>query len=109
MKKMTGEEATLDLRVSHLMRIGGYLDYAILSMWTGHQRADVLMGMAAASVRAPGPGGPEGPDEELLARLRYLIAEAREHYEAGDFPAAMARMRVAEDLTALHAIRLTGE
>ena len=106
---MTGEKATLDLRVGHLMRIGGYLDYAILSMWTGHQRADVLMGMAVASVRAPGPGGPEGPDEELLARLRYLIAEAREHYEAGDFPAAMARMRVAEDLTSLHAIRLTGE
>lgn len=109
MRKTTGEEATLDLRVSHLMRISGYLDYAILSMWAGHKRADAIMGMAAASVRAAGPGGPEGPDEELLARLRDLIAEAREHFEGGDFPAAMARMRVAEDLTALHAIRLTGE
>ncbi len=109
MKKVAGEEATLDLRVSHLMRIGGYLDYAILSMWTGHQRADVIMGMAEASVRGAGPGGPEGPDEDLLARLRGLIGEAREYYESGDFPAAMARMRVAEDLTALQAIRLTGE
>lgn len=109
MKKMTGEKATLDLRVGHLMRIGGYLDYAILSMWTGNKRADVIMGMAAASVRETGPGGPEGPDEELLTQLRDLIREAREHFEAGDFPAAMARMRVAEDLTALHAIRLTGE
>jgi len=109
LKETAGEEATLDVRVGHLMRIGGYLDYAILSMWTGNKRADVIMGMAAASVRAPGPGGPEGPDEELLARLRDLIAEAREYFEAGDFSAAMARMRVAEDLTALHVIRLTGE
>ncbi len=109
MKETTAGEAGLDLRVGHLMRIGGYLDYAILSMWTGHGRADVIMGMAEASVRGDGPGGPEGPDRELLARLRVLIGEAREYYEAGDFPAAMARMRVAEDLTALHAIRLTGE
>ncbi len=109
MKEMAGREAATDLRVGHLMRIGGYLDYAILSMWTAHQRADVIMGMAEASVRGAGPGGPEGPDEDLLARLRSLIGEARKYYEAGDFPAAMARMRVAEDLTALHAIRLTGE
>jgi len=109
LKKAAGEESALDLRVGHLIRVGGYLDYAILSMWTGHKRADVIMGMVEASVRGAGPGGPDGPDEELLARLRWLVGEAREYFEAGDFPAAMARMRVAEDLTALYAIRLTGE
>ena len=109
MKKTAGEESALDLRVAHLIRIGGYLDYAILSMWTGHKRADVIMGMVEASVRDAGPGGAKGPDQELLTRLKDLVREAREHFEAGDFSAAMARMRVAEDLTALYTIRLTGE
>ena len=101
------EEASLDLRIVHFMRIGGYLDYAILSMWA-QRRAEVVMGMAEASVRGTGPGDSEGSDEELLIKLRDLIGEAREYY-AEDFPAAMARMRVAEDLVALHIIRLTGE
>lgn len=99
---------SLKLRVGHLLRVGGYLDIAILSMW-GERRAEVAMAMAEASVRGYGPGGPEGPDEGLLARLRGLIGEAREYYTADDFSAAMARMRVAEDLVALHVIRLVGE
>ena len=99
----------IPLRVGHLSRIDTYLDWAILSMWLGTARAAVVIGMAEASMRGPGPGGPDGPDEGLLVRLRALVAEAREHYAAGDFPAAMARMRVAHDLVSLHAIRLSGE
>ena len=102
------EKVSRELRVGHLLRIGTYLDYAILSMWAG-RRPQVVMGMAEASVRGHGPGGADGPDEEILARLRELIGEAREYHEAGDFPAAMARMRVAEDLVALYTIRLFGE
>jgi hypothetical protein len=101
-------EASLQLRVGHLLRIEGYLDYAILSMWT-RMRAEVVMGMAEASVRGEGPGGVGGPDEKLLVELRALIREAREYHASGDFPAAMARMRVAEDLAAVHTIRISGE
>ena len=102
------EEAPLVLRVGHLLRISGYLEMAVLSMWA-QRRAEVAMGMAEASVRGTGPGGPDGPDEELIARLRDLVGEAREYHAADDFPAAMARMRVAEDLVSLHIIRLTRE
>lgn len=102
------EKATRKLRVGHLLRIGTYLDYAILSMWAG-RRPQVVMGMAEASVRGHGPGGEDGPDEEILARLRELIGEAREYHEAGDFPAAMARMRVAQDLVDLRIVALAGE
>jgi hypothetical protein len=102
------EKVTRKLRVGHLLRIGSYLDYAILSMWAG-RRPQVVMGMAEASVKGHGPGGEDGPDEEILARLRALIGEAREYHEAGDFPAAMARMRVAEDLLAMYTICLSGE
>lgn len=101
-------KASLQLRVGHLLRIEGYLDYAILSMWT-RMRAEVVMGMAEASVQGEGPGGVGGPDEKLLVELRALIREAREYHASGDFPAAMARMRVAEDLAAVHTIRITGE
>ncbi len=106
--KTVTREIPLELRVGHLLRVDGYLDIAILSMW-GERRAGIALGMAEASVRGTGPGGPEGPEEELLARLRDLVGEAREYYARDDFPAAMARMRVAEDLVALHIIRLTGE
>jgi hypothetical protein len=101
------EKVSLKLRIGHFSRIGSYLDYAILSMWLG-RRPQVIMGMAEASVRGYGPGGPNGPDEELLVKLRDLIGEAREYHAADDFPAAMARMRIAEDLVALHMIRLAG-
>lgn len=102
------EEAPLQLRVGHLLRIESYLDYATLSMWTG-RRAEVVMGMAEASVRGTGPGGENSPDEELLVVLRALIREAREYHASGDFPAAMARMRVASDLVSLHLVRLAGQ
>src|SRR5215211_6754318 len=94
------DKASRELRAGHFLRIGSYLDYAVLSMWTG-RRPQVVMGMAEASVRGAGLGGPSGPDEEILARLRELIGEAREYHAADDFPAAMCRIRVAEDLVAL--------
>ncbi len=97
-----------ELRVAHFLRISGYLEYAFVSMWA-ERHPEAVMGMAEASVRGAGPGGPEGPDEELLGQLRYLIEEAREYHASDDFPAAMARLRVAEDLVTLHIIRLTAE
>ena len=102
------DRASRELRAGHFLRIGSYLDIAILSMWA-ERRPQVMMGMAEASVRGYGPGGADGPDEEILVRLRELIVEAREYHARGDFPAAMARMRVAEDLVALHTIRIFGE
>jgi hypothetical protein len=106
--KPASQESPLNLRIGHLLRINGYLDMAILSMWAVHERVAVTMGMVEASVRGAGPGGEGGPDEEFLAKLRDLIGEAREYYAADDFQAAMARMRVAEDLISLHIIRLAG-
>ena len=102
------EKVPAGLRVGHLLRINSYLDYAMLSMWA-ERRARVVMGMAEASVRGGGPGGAEGPDEELLGRLRDLLGEAREYHAADDFPAAMCRMRVAQDLVVLRIINLSGE
>ena len=99
-------KVTLELRVGHFLRINSYLNMAILSMWA-ERRPQVMMGMAEASVRGAGPGGDES-DEELIVRLRDLIGEAREYHAADDFPAAMARMRVAHDLVALYIIRLAG-
>ena len=102
------EKAPIEFRVGHLLRINSYLDYAMLSMWA-ERRARAVMSMAEASVRGAGPGGTEGPDEEVLTRLRDLIGEALEYHEAGDFPAAMCRMRIAQDLVTLRIIRLSGE
>ena len=101
------EKAPVQLRVGHLLRINSYLDYAMLSMWA-ERRPQIVMGMAEASVSGAGPGGPQGPDEEVLDRLRDLIGEAREYHGSGDFPAAMCRMRVAQDLVTLRILRLSG-
>jgi hypothetical protein len=101
-------KVALELRVGHFLRINSYLGMAILSMWA-ERRPQVMIGMAEASVRGAGPGDAEGSDGELLAKLRELIGEAREYHAADDFPAAMARMRVAHDLVALYIIRLAGE
>ena len=95
---------TVGLRVGHLLRVSGYLEIAIISMWTGHPRTDVTIGMVEASIRNEGPGG---EDEDLLERLRALVEEARAYYAGGDFPAAMARMRVAQDLSDLRIVALT--
>ncbi len=106
MSRMGEEQASTALRVGHLLRIQGYLGMAILAMWQASPRAAAIIGMARASARGDGPGGNE---EELLDSLRALIEEAVEYYEDGDFPAAIARMRVANDLTAFHVIELAGE
>ena len=101
------EKAPEELRVGHLLRINSYLDYAMLSMWA-ERRARAAMGMVEASVRGAGPGGVEGPDEEVLVKLRDLIGEALDYHETGDFPSAMCRMRTAQDLVTLRIIRLSG-
>jgi hypothetical protein len=98
------ERATTGLRVGHLLRITGYLEIATISMWTGSPRTLAVMGMAEASVRGEGPGG---NDEDLLVRLRALVGEARDYHAGGDFPAAMARMRVAQDLVDLRIVALS--
>ena len=94
------------MRTGHLLRVHGYLNMAILSMWMRSPRANVLMGMAEASARGKGPGG---SDEELLEKVRDLICESREYFSEDDFPPAIGRMRVAQDLTSLGIIRLAGE
>ncbi len=91
------------VRVGYLLRINSYLDIAILSMWTSNPRADTMIGMAEASMRGPGPGSSE---EDLLKKMRPLVAEGRKYYAQNNFPAAMARMRVAHDLIGLAIIRL---
>ncbi len=91
------------VRVGYLLRINSYLDIAIISMWTSSPRADTMIGMAEASMRGPGPGSSEG---DLLEKIRALVAEGREYYAQNNFPAAMARMRVAHDLIGLRIIRL---
>ncbi|CAN5912504.1 hypothetical protein BH23ACT11_BH23ACT11_05320 [soil metagenome] len=100
------ENQATALRVGHLLRIGTYATMAILGMWQANPRARILMGMAEASVRGKGPGG---HDEELLGQMRALISEAIDYYEQNEFPAAMARMRVAHDLAGLHVIEISGE
>ncbi|MCA1687790.1 MAG: hypothetical protein LC714_04190 [Actinobacteria bacterium] len=93
------------LRVGHLLRVSSYLEIAIISMWTGSPRTDVTIGMVEASIRGEGPGG---KDEDLLERLRALVGEAGDYHADGDFPAAMARMRVAQNLSDLRIVALTG-
>ena len=45
-------------------------------------------------------------DDELLAQVSDLVEEGRAYLDDGEPPAAMARMRVAQDLLALYLIRL---
>jgi hypothetical protein len=105
LRKVGEEKATVGLRAGHLLRVSSYLEIAIISMWTGHPRTDLTIGMAEASIRSEGPGG---KDEDLLERLRALVEEGRNYYAGGDFPAAMARIRVAQDLVDLRVVALTG-
>jgi hypothetical protein len=105
LREVGEERATVDLRVGHLLRVSSYLEIAIVSMWMGGSRTDVTIGMVEASLRGEAPGG---KDEDLLERLRALLEEARSYQAGGDFPAAMARMRVAQDLLDLRIVALTG-
>ena len=105
MREVGEERATVGLRVVHLLRVSSYLEIAIISMWTGSPRTDLMMGMVEASLRGDAPGG---KDEDLLERLRALVEEARAYHAGDDFPAAMARMRVAQDLLDLRIVALSG-
>jgi hypothetical protein len=93
------------LRVAHLLRIDGYLDMAMLAMWTATERGPMILGMADASLRHPGS---DARDEEILGLVRELFKEARGYHASENFPAMMCRMRVAEDLLALRVIELSG-
>ena len=104
MSEVGGENAAAGLRVGHLLRVSSYLEIAIISMWTGSPLAEVTIGMVEASLRGGGPGG----DDDLLEKLRALVGEARDYHTSDDFPAAMARMRVAQDLTDLRIVTHTG-
>jgi hypothetical protein len=104
LREVSEEKATLALRAGHLLRVSSYLEIAIISMWTGHPRTDLTIGMVEASIRSEGPGG---KDEDLLERIRPLVEEARDYYAGDDFPAAMARMRVAQDLLDLRIVAVT--
>ena len=106
MRRVGEETVTTGARVGHLLRVTNYLEIAVISMWTESPRASVMLGMVEASVRGEGLGGKE---EDLLEKLRALIGEAKEYYAGGDFPAAMARMRVAHDLVDLRIIALATE
>ncbi len=97
------EGSDLAIRTAHLLRIHSYLDIAIISMWTNSPRVDVVLGMVVGSLRGDSPAN---TDDELLAQLRGLVGEGRAYLADGDPPAAMARMRVAQDLMALYLIRL---
>ena len=105
MREVGEERATVGLRAGHLLRVSSYLEIAIVSMWTGSPRTDLTIGMVEASLRGDAPGG---KDEDLLERLRALVEEARDYHVGGDFPAAMARLRVAQDLLDLRIVALTG-
>jgi hypothetical protein len=103
-KEVGEERATVGLRVGHLLRVSGYLEIAIVLMWSGSPRTLETVGMVEASLRGEGPGGKDG---DLLERLRALVEEARDYYAGEDFPAAMARMRVAQDLLDLRIVALS--
>jgi hypothetical protein len=105
LREMSEEKATAELRVGHLLRVSSYVEIAVISLWTGSPRTVVTMGMVEASLRGDGPGG---KDEDLLERLRALVGEARDYHADDDFPAAMARMRVAQDLVDLRIVVLAG-
>ncbi len=106
MREMSEEKATDELRIGHLLRVSSYLEIVVISMWTGSPRTVVTIGMVEACLRGEGPGG---QDEDLLERLRALVGEARDYNADDDFPAAMARMRVAQDLVDLRVVVLAGE
>jgi hypothetical protein len=106
LKEVGEERAAVGARVGHLLRITGYLEIAIICMWTHNPRTLQTLGMVEASLRGQGP---DGKDEELLERLRALVVEARDYYVGDDFPAAMARMRVAQDLVDLRIVAIGGE
>ncbi|HEV2094040.1 MAG TPA: hypothetical protein VGR18_12835 [Rubrobacter sp.] len=97
------ERADGAVRTAHLLRIHSYMDIAMNAMWTNSPRVDAMLGMVVGSLRGDSPAN---ADDEILAQVRDLVGEGRAYLADGDPPAAMARMRVAQDLMALYLIRL---
>jgi len=93
-------------RTAHLLGIAANLNMATISLWGQSPRAAAILGMFEASIRWEGPGG---SDEDLLERLRNLFEEAKKYHAREDFPAMMARLRVAYDLVSIRIIEVSGE
>lgn len=106
MKKVEGDVAVRQARVAHLLRVSGNLSIVIMALWGDSPRADAMLGMCEATLRWEGP---DPRDSETLASLRSLFSEALEYRDGGDFPATMARLRVAYDMVSLAVIRAAGE
>ncbi|MBX6762162.1 MAG: hypothetical protein K6T51_05580 [Rubrobacteraceae bacterium] len=97
---------TTGVRVAHLLRVGGYLEGAIAALWMPNRRTESLLAMARASLNEKSPGG---KDEPFLEEVRALFEEAVSYRKKEDFAAAMARLRVAQDMISLRIIELCGE
>ncbi|MGI8650945.1 MAG: hypothetical protein ACR2KW_11315 [Rubrobacter sp.] len=106
LKRVEGEAAARQARVAHLMRVSGNLSIAIMALWGNSPRAEAMLGMCEASLRWDGP---DPRDSETLDSLRNLFSEAVEYRAAEDFPATMARLRVAYDMVSLATIRAAGQ
>jgi hypothetical protein len=92
-------------RTAHLLAVSANLNMATISLWSQSPRAASILGMFEASIRWPAPGG---HDEDLLERLRDLFEEAKKFHAREDFPAMMARLRVAYDLVSIRIIEISG-
>lgn len=106
MSEVKSHSSLRQARVAHLLGIAGYLNMATMGLWQKSPRAEAMLGMVEASLRWEGP---DGRDEGTLRRLRNLFAEAREYREKEEFPAMMARLRVAYDLVSLRVIEVSAE
>ncbi|AHY46315.1 Hypothetical Protein RradSPS_1032 [Rubrobacter radiotolerans] len=103
----TGDEAAARrARVAHLLEVSGNLSIAIMALWGNSPRAEAMLGMCEASLRY---SGPDRRDDKTLEELRALFSEAREYRKKENFPATMARLRVAYDVVSLAIIRASGE
>ncbi len=103
---MSGDRAMAAARTAHLIGIAANLNMATISLWSQSPRAASILGMFEASIRWEGP---DGHDEDLLEKLRDLFEETKKYHAREDFPAMMARLRVAYDLVSLRIIEISGE
>lgn len=103
---MRGERSLAAARTAHLLGVAANLNMATISLWSQSPRAAAILGMFEASIRWEGPGG---NDEDLLEQLRELFEEAKKFHAREDFPAMMARLRVAYDLVSIRIIEVSGE
>lgn len=102
---MSDERRMAAARTAHLLAVSANLNMATISLWGNSPRAASILGMFEASIRWPGP---HGHDEDLFETLRGLFEEAKKYHAREDFPAMMARLRVAYDLLSIRIIEISG-